>query len=89
MYNNPARPNEPICRYLRSKASAIPVADDAFYMEFHYEYEPFYCQKTLYPIGPDDQPVCPEECHVGRACFQPHPSFKIFAHQPEDKNSHG
>ena len=28
----------------------------------------FWCLKTHRPLGPDDLPACPEDCHAGRAC---------------------
>ena len=79
MFKNPEHPNEPICKYMRSKASAIPVADDDFYMSFHYDYEQFYCQRTLHAVGPDDLPVCPEDCYSRRSCYVPHPAGKMLA----------
>ncbi len=89
MIKNPAHPDEPICQYLRSKASAIPMFDNVFYMEHQYDYEQFYCQKTLYPIGPDDRPVCPEECHMKRQCFTPHPAFQLLAQGAKDDSAKG
>ncbi len=79
MVKNPEHPEEVICKFMRSKASAIPVTDDAFYLEFHYEYEQFYCQRTLHNVGPDDLPVCPEECYSRRSCYVPHPAAGLLA----------
>jgi len=68
---NPDRPDEPVCRNLRTKASYVPDLQNAHFMEVHHPYAQYHCLKTLHPVGPDDDIVCPEECTAKRICFEP------------------
>ncbi|MCH8125630.1 hypothetical protein IIC38_06680 [candidate division KSB1 bacterium] len=68
---NPDHPELPICKSMRTKASYVPDMLDEHYMEVHHPYNQYFCLKTLHPIGPDDDVVCPEDCTPNRVCFQP------------------
>lgn len=74
---NPEKPEMPICRDLRTKASYIPDLQSDYYMQIYYPYDQFYCLKTLHNIGPDDRPVCPEDCGPERSCFKPLRYFAV------------
>lgn len=68
---NPAFPELPICKNLRTKASYVPDIQNEHYMKVHHPYANYYCLKTLHPVGPDDDVVCPADCLPSRVCFQP------------------
>lgn len=69
---NPSDPNEPVCKNIRTRANYIPALRDDNFMEQHDPYVPYYCVKSLEVIGPDDSPVCPEDCGRKRVCFESH-----------------
>jgi len=62
----------PICRHLRTKKLFIPEHEsDAFAEPIEPEAEPFYwCNRTLTPLGTDDQPAHVRLCVRGRCCFE-------------------
>ena len=64
--------NEPVCQYLRTKKLFIPEgAVDTLSEPTEPEAEPLYwCNQTLKPIGPDDQPAHLRLCVKGRCCFE-------------------
>ena len=64
--------NGPPCKHLRTKKLFIPGhATDALAEPTEHEAEPFYwCNRTLTPIGVDDQPVHLRLCVRGRSCFE-------------------
>ena len=33
----------------------------------------FWCVRTIFPLGPDNEPVDPQICQPGRTCFQAEP----------------
>jgi len=33
----------------------------------------FWCAKTAFPLGPDNDPVEPKICQPGRSCYVPQP----------------
>ncbi len=68
---NPEKPDLPICKNMRTKASYVPDMQDPHYMEVYDPYSQYFCLKTLHVIGPDDDIVCPEECTASRNCFEP------------------
>lgn len=68
---NPSHPEEPVCKNLRTRGSYIPDMRNAHYMEVFEPYVPHYCIKTLHVVGPDDSPVCLEECDKSRLCYEP------------------
>jgi len=78
---NPDNPQLPICRDLRTKASYVPDMKNEHYMEVYYPYDQFYCLKTLHNIGPDDKPVCPEDCTPERSCFEVLPVMAHISHK--------
>ena len=71
LINHPSRPEEPLCKYIRTKASYVPDLQDPLFLEQEDPYHQYYCLKTLHNIGPDDDIVCPEECTSKRDCYAP------------------
>lgn len=67
---NPNDPNEPVCKNIRTRANFVPGLRDDVFMELHDPYVPYFCVKTLHVVGPDDNPVCPEDCGRWRRCFE-------------------
>jgi hypothetical protein len=64
--------NEPVCQHLRTKKLFIPEEEaNAFAEPMEDEAEPLYwCNRTLTPVGVDDQPVHRRLCVPGRCCFE-------------------
>jgi hypothetical protein len=64
--------DQPVCQHLRTKKLFIPVhAAEALTEPTEHESEPFFwCNRTLTPIGVDDQPVHVRLCIRGRCCFE-------------------
>jgi hypothetical protein len=67
-----------ICKNLRTKKSYIPVLQDQDFLTREHPHAQYFCLKTLYPVGPDDDMVCPSACGAERTCFdgvlQPRPA---------------
>jgi hypothetical protein len=57
------------CGHLRTLDHRVPDFNDVRYAEKRHPYEHYYCAGTLQAYGPDDAPVCPEECTPARRCF--------------------
>lgn len=68
---NPIDPNEPVCKNIRTRANYVPALRNDTFMEMQDPYVPYTCVKTLEVIGPDDSPVCPEDCGRKRICYEP------------------
>ena len=65
------------CRYLRWKGYDRDKEDPLYVVNAFVSGDvSFSCLKTAWPVGPDDQVVCPEHCDHQRACYQAHPKIK-------------
>jgi hypothetical protein len=64
-----------LCRSLRSKTLAGVESLDEEELAALYALNdtPWSCLKTCNSFGPDDAPVVPECCQLGRVCFSPSP----------------
>ncbi len=71
LMKNLHHPTQPLCKYMRTKASYIPELQDPVFWEQEDPYHQYYCLKTLHNIGPDDDIVCPEACTASRKCYVP------------------
>ena len=69
----PAEPAPRLCQHLRSKRMYVT---NSFEVEANSSddqehcYGHFWCLKTMYDFGPDDQRVHRKECKPGRDCYE-------------------
>lgn len=61
---------QPVCQYLRTKASYIPALRLETALAEVSPSAHYWCLRTMTVIGPDDTLVSPEECKSHRTCFE-------------------
>ena len=67
-------PQSPLCRHLRSKRMYVANSFEAEAQEDEDKisaYGHYWCMKTSYEFGPDDEPVARKVCKPGRSCYEP------------------
>ncbi|HET6203287.1 MAG TPA: hypothetical protein VFI25_10850 [Planctomycetota bacterium] len=66
----PSPAAEGTCLRLRTKTMYTPVSRPEPDPQRSWRTAPYWCQRTMRPVGPDGDPVDPRACVRERACFE-------------------